>query len=224
MSRAEAGIKTLKLRPSLCRHQRRREPDGTVDARLYWKPLVAFIWIGALIMGFGGLCLAVRPAAAHRRRASRPQSRRAPQAGGMRARARNPRACRRSCVAPLLARAVRAGRKCCPDPRLEARARAISAGLALSRLPERIDRRIECRLWRMISASSSASVCSPATAMQQIRDFLVSRYGNFILLKPPFEPRHLSSVADAVSVADRGRRRDLSQRAAQGGELPRRKS
>ncbi|MCW6506528.1 heme lyase CcmF/NrfE family subunit [Lichenifustis flavocetrariae] len=30
-------------------------PDGSVDARLFWKPLVTFIWIGALIMGFGGL-------------------------------------------------------------------------------------------------------------------------------------------------------------------------
>ena len=30
-------------------------PDGSVNARLYWKPLVTLIWIGAIIMAFGGL-------------------------------------------------------------------------------------------------------------------------------------------------------------------------
>lgn len=31
-----------------------KNPDGSFNARLYWKPFVAFIWLGALIMGFGG--------------------------------------------------------------------------------------------------------------------------------------------------------------------------
>ena len=29
-------------------------PDGSVPARLYWKPLVTFIWLGACIMALGG--------------------------------------------------------------------------------------------------------------------------------------------------------------------------
>ena len=29
--------------------------DGTVTARLYWKPLVTLIWLGALVMALGGL-------------------------------------------------------------------------------------------------------------------------------------------------------------------------
>jgi cytochrome c-type biogenesis protein CcmF len=29
-------------------------PDGTVPARLYWKPLVTFIWLGACVMALGG--------------------------------------------------------------------------------------------------------------------------------------------------------------------------
>ena len=29
-------------------------PDGTFDARLYWKPLVTAIWLGALVMAMGG--------------------------------------------------------------------------------------------------------------------------------------------------------------------------
>ena len=28
--------------------------DGTIPARLYWKPLVTLIWLGACVMAFGG--------------------------------------------------------------------------------------------------------------------------------------------------------------------------
>src|SRR5436309_2965946 len=54
MSRAEAGIATLGLGQvymSLAEVNR----DGTIDARLYWKPFVILIWIGALVMAAGGL-------------------------------------------------------------------------------------------------------------------------------------------------------------------------
>jgi cytochrome c-type biogenesis protein CcmF len=54
MSRAEAGIKTLNLGQVYVGVSDGVKP-GTVDARLYWKPLVTLIWIGALVMGFGGL-------------------------------------------------------------------------------------------------------------------------------------------------------------------------
>ena len=29
-------------------------PDGSVDARLFWKPLVTLIWLGGIVMAFGG--------------------------------------------------------------------------------------------------------------------------------------------------------------------------
>jgi cytochrome c-type biogenesis protein CcmF len=54
MNRAEAGIATLGLGQiymSLAEVNR----DGTIDARLYWKPFVILIWIGALVMAAGGL-------------------------------------------------------------------------------------------------------------------------------------------------------------------------
>ena len=54
MSRAEAGIATLgfgQVYMSLAEVNR----DGTIDARLYWKPFVILIWIGALVMAAGGL-------------------------------------------------------------------------------------------------------------------------------------------------------------------------
>ncbi len=54
MSRAEAGIATLGL-GQVYMSIGGASPDGAIDARLYWKPLVTLIWIGALIMGFGGV-------------------------------------------------------------------------------------------------------------------------------------------------------------------------
>ena len=72
------------------------------------------------------------------------------------------------------------------DPALEARARALSAQLrCLVCQNESIDesdadlaRDIRLLIRRRIVAGQSNA---------QIRDFLVSRYGDFILLKPPFE-------------------------------------
>jgi cytochrome c-type biogenesis protein CcmH len=89
-------------------------------------------------------------------------------------------------LAPLLAHAVEPA-EMLSDPQLEARARALSAGLrCLVCQNESIDDsnatlahdiRVLVRE-RLLAGDSD----------QQIRDFLVARYGNFILLKPPFEP------------------------------------
>jgi cytochrome c-type biogenesis protein CcmF len=53
MNRSEAGIATLGL-GQVYMSIADVTPDGKLSARIYWKPLVAFIWIGALIMAFGG--------------------------------------------------------------------------------------------------------------------------------------------------------------------------
>ena len=39
----------------------------------------------------------------------------------------------------------------------------------------------------------------------QVIDFLVARYGEFVLLKPRFEPAHAAAVAGAAAGADRRR-------------------
>jgi cytochrome c-type biogenesis protein CcmF len=52
-SRAEAGIKTIGL-GQIYVSIAEEAKDGAVSARIFWKPLVALIWVGALIMGFGG--------------------------------------------------------------------------------------------------------------------------------------------------------------------------
>ena len=54
---SQAGIKTLDL-GQVYISLGDRHADGSVDARLFWKPLVTLIWIGALVMGFGG-CLSL---------------------------------------------------------------------------------------------------------------------------------------------------------------------
>ncbi len=41
--------------------------DGAYSIRLYFNPLVRLIWLGALVMFFGGARVAVRPALAGRR-------------------------------------------------------------------------------------------------------------------------------------------------------------
>ena len=53
MARAEAGIVTLGFGQF---YESIGAPTGGagVDVKLFWKPLVTLIWIGALIMGFGG--------------------------------------------------------------------------------------------------------------------------------------------------------------------------
>jgi cytochrome c-type biogenesis protein CcmF len=55
MARTEAGIATLGLGQIYAAIGETHD-DGTIDARLYYKPLVTLIWIGALIMAFGGAC------------------------------------------------------------------------------------------------------------------------------------------------------------------------
>ena len=188
MSRAEAGIKTLNFGQVYVGISDGVKP-GTVDARLYWKPLVAFIWIGGLIMGFRRPCLAERPAAAHRRRASRPQTRGGAAGGGMK-RALQILVLVALVVAPLLARAVEPA-EMLPDPHLEARARAISAGLRCLVCQNELIDESNATLAHDIRVLVRERLLA-GDSDQQIRDFLVSRYGNFILLKPPFEPGTIS--------------------------------
>ncbi|MBR0914943.1 cytochrome c-type biogenesis protein [Bradyrhizobium japonicum] len=88
-------------------------------------------------------------------------------------------------LAPSLARAVQPD-EVLPDPKLEARARAISDGLrCLVCQNQSIDdskaefaRDLRLLVRERLNLGESD---------EQIRAFLVNRYGNFILLKPPFE-------------------------------------
>ena len=54
MATTQAGIATLNF-GQLYISIADPNPDGTVPARLYWKPLVTLIWLGACLMAFGGV-------------------------------------------------------------------------------------------------------------------------------------------------------------------------
>jgi cytochrome c-type biogenesis protein CcmF len=53
MNRSEAGIATIGL-GQVYMSIADVAANGSVNARIFWKPLVSLIWIGALIMAFGG--------------------------------------------------------------------------------------------------------------------------------------------------------------------------
>ncbi len=54
MTTTEAGIVTIGL-GQLYVSLSGENADGSLDGRIYWKPYVSLIWIGALVMAFGGL-------------------------------------------------------------------------------------------------------------------------------------------------------------------------
>ena len=74
MTTTEAGIATLGLGQVYIAIT--DDSAGRIDARIYWKPLVTLIWIGALIMAAGGLLSLsdrrVRVGVAQRRRPAMP--------------------------------------------------------------------------------------------------------------------------------------------------------
>jgi cytochrome c-type biogenesis protein CcmF len=53
MATTQAGIVTLNFGQIYVSIADQNE-SGALDARLYWKPLVSLIWVGALVMAFGG--------------------------------------------------------------------------------------------------------------------------------------------------------------------------
>src|SRR6185437_7092067 len=88
-------------------------------------------------------------------------------------------------LAPSLARAVQPD-EVLPDPKLEARARAISAGLrCLVCQNQSIDdsKAQLARDFRLLVREH----LSRGESDEQVRAFLVERYGDFILLKPPLD-------------------------------------
>ena len=189
-------------------------PDGGVPARLYWKPLVTLIWLGGAAMALGGaLSLADRRlrfgVAARAQGRPRPRS---PRGMTHAPALRRPR-CWSSprCAAPALAVQPDEVMK---DPALEARARALSAELRCmvcqnqsiddSDAPLAHDIRILIRQ-RIAKGESNDAV----------RAYLVSRYGDFILLKAAVRAGDAAVVAQrAADVWPRASPRSFSPAAA----------
>jgi cytochrome c-type biogenesis protein CcmH len=86
-------------------------------------------------------------------------------------------------LAPSLARAVQPD-EVLPDPKLEARARAISAGLRCLVCQNQSIDDSKAELARDLRLLVRERL-NLGESDEQVRAFLVKRYGNFILLKPP---------------------------------------
>ena len=88
-------------------------------------------------------------------------------------------------LSPLAARAVEPD-EILPDPALEARARAISAGLRCMVCQNQSIDDSEADLAKDLRILIREKL-KAGDGDDQIRAYLVQRYGDFILLKPPFE-------------------------------------
>ncbi len=161
--------------------------DGGIAVRIYHKPLVLLIWWGPVLMAFGGmLSLSDR-----RLRVGAPKPARAARrtAGGRMRRAAIILVLIAAALAGVPAHAVQPD-EIMPDPAKEARARELSRELRCmvcqnqsiddSDAPLARDLRLLVR--ERITAGDSNG---------QVIDFLVARYGEFVLLKPRFNPHTL---------------------------------
>ena len=173
---------TRGLRPDLS--QRVRDAGRGGRSRAYWKPLVLLIWLGAVVMAFGGgltcatggLRVGARPPRGRKSPAAR---RRELSRGSQTFRLLRPS---RAVGAPAFA--VQPD-EVLPDPKLEQRARDISAELRClvcqnqsiddSDAPLARDLRLLVRE-RLKAGDSDA----------QVKTYLVDRFGEFVLLKPVF--------------------------------------
>ena len=162
-------------------------PDGDVPARLYWKPLVTLIWLGARRHGARRRPVARRPAPSLRRRGAGEGRRRLACA----ARTMIMRLIRFALFVTLAlgsapALAVQPD-EVMKNPALEARARALSEELRCLVCQNQSIDDSDAPLARDIRILIRSRIASGETN-DAVRAYLVSRYGDFILLKPPFKP------------------------------------
>ena len=152
--------------------------DGGWALRSYLKPFANWIWLGALVMALGGVVSLTD---------------RRYRVGAPARRARRPRRCPRNemrrsspsslCLLPLAAAAVQPD-EILADPAQEARARAITKELrCVVCQSESIDdsnadiaRDLRLLVRERITAGDSDD---------QVRDYVVDRYGEFVLFRPP---------------------------------------
>ena len=159
--------------------------------RLYFKPQVLLIWLGALIMFVGGgLSLSDRRLRVGAPRPAKTSARLA--AGGVNAVAlfirdsgRRPSSSGSVCSCERIATSCGEPSEMLADPALEARARAVSKELRCmvcqNQSIDDSDAPLAHDLRVLVRERLKAGDSDP-----QVMDFLVARYGEFVLLQPPF--------------------------------------
>ena len=98
---------------------------------------------------------------------------------------RSSRCCWRCCAA--LAAANEAAPEAA-DPALEARMTRIAAELRCLVCQNQTIADSNAELAQSTCAARSASSCAPARATSEIVDYMVARYGDFVLYRPPLKP------------------------------------
>ena len=158
--------------------------DGSVSVRLYYKPMVLLIWLGAVVMAMGGaLSLSDRRL----------------RVGAPKPAANTPRVeinvALRFCHPAFLvrycgSRAGGAAGRVLSDSALESRARNLSRVLRWMVCQNQSIDDSEAPLARDLRLLVRERL-TRGDSDQEVLDFLVSRYGEFVLLKPPFEKHTL---------------------------------
>ena len=183
MSVAQAGIVTLGLGQVYI--SLGDAHDGAIDARMFWKPLVALIWFGAVVMAMGA-ALSLSDRRLRIGVALRSRRLTVPVSDARRMTMRRLLLVLVLLLGPVAARAVQPD-EILPDPVLEGRARTISEGL-------------RCLVCQNQSIDDSAAPLARDLRLlvrdrlkagdtdQAVREYLVARYGDFVLLKPRSSP------------------------------------
>ena len=182
MPTTEAGILTVGL-GQVYASIGEVQPDGSIGMRLYYKPLVLLIWIGAARHGGGRRAVPDGPAPAHRRAGAR-EGRAATRGSGGVGRCASCSRSSRPLVFGSAAFAVQPD-EVLKDPALERRAREISAGLRCLVCQNQSIDDSDAQLAKDLRLLVRERLVAGDTD-EQVRDFLVQRYGEFVLLKPAF--------------------------------------
>ena len=189
MATTEAGIKTIGF-SQLYVSLGDPTPDGGLVVHAWWKPLVTLIWLGGARHDAGGRRVADRPPSARRRAGARKAQ---GDGGDGRMKVPTPRSFRALVVLLTLLMAHPAlavlPDEVLSDPALEARARTLSAELrcmvcqnqSIDDSNADLARDLRLLVRERLTAGDSDA---------QVIDFVVSRYGEFVLLKPRLSPRN----------------------------------
>ena len=161
------------------------DPDanGAVPVRLYFKPNVLLIWGGAFIMFLGGALSLSDRRLRDRRAAPGKSEGRAGASGVIAVKAFYAAMLAIMLLAPSASWAVQPD-EMLPDPILEARARALSKELRCMVCQNELIDDSEAPLAHDLRVLVRERLKAGDTD-QQVLDFLVARYGEFVLLKPP---------------------------------------
>eukprot|EP01037_Dinobryon_pediforme_P013999 gene13999-14117_t len=164
MGTTKAGIASLNL-GQVYVSMADANADGSVNMRMYWKPMVTLIWLGAIIMAFGGLLSLLD----RRLRLGVPV-----------------KAARRDAPS-VTAQAVQVD-EILQNPALEHRARELSAQLRCLVCQNQSIDDSDAPLARDLRLLVRERLTAGDTD-EAVKAYLVDRYGEFILLRPTFSPK-----------------------------------